>query len=870
MKNLLDDGEFKVVCYFTNWAWYRQGEGKYKPEDIDSSLCTHIVYGFAVLDSSRLLIKPHDTWADFDNKFYEKVTSHRSKGTKVLIAIGGWNDSLGSKYSKLVNNPSARQKFTEHVLKFILEHNFDGLDLDWEYPVDCKKGPASDKQAFSAWIMELHAAFQPHGLLLSAAVSPSNKVIDAGYEIPILNRYLDWIAVMTYDYHGQWDKKTGHVAPMYRHPDTTNEFFNTNFTIHYWLEGGADRKKLVMGMPMYGQSFTLAQAADNSLNQKSYGGGEAGSYTRAQGFLAYYEICYKIKNQGWTVVRDPLGTMGPYAYRGNQWVGFDDVGVIRYKSEYIKQMGLGGGMIWALDLDDFRDRCGCEKHPLLRTINRVLRNYPIPDPDCPTLGGQPCEVGEYRPHESDCNKFYQCNQGVLVERKCFPGLHWAESRCEFADKANCKISGSPSAPSRPPPPGLPATPPPFVDQPSTWQPPPQTTAVAMATPRPVTSDPSGFKVVCYFTNWAWYRQGIGKYKPEDIDPSLCTHIVYGFAVLDGTRLLIKPHDTWADYDNEFYKKVTDLKAKGVKVLIAIGGWNDSAGDKYSRLVNSAEARRKFTAHVVEFILKHNFDGLDLDWEYPKCWQVECNKGPESDKPAFSAWIRELHAAFQPHGLLLSAAVSPSYKVIDAGYEVPELNRYLDWIAVMTYDYHGHWDKKTGHVAPMFHHPESLVPEFNANYTIHYWLAHGADRKKLVMGMPMYGQSFALASATDNGLNANSYGRGEAGEFTRAGGFLAYYEICDRIMNRGYTVVRDPQSTIGPYAYKGGQWFGFDDISMIRYKSRYVKDMGLGGAMIWALDLDDFRNRCGCEEHPLLRTINRELRDYPIPDPGCSI
>jgi len=60
-------GPYKVVCYFTNWAWYRQGNGKYLPSDIDASLCTHIVYGFAVLDSGSLLIKPHDTWADFDN-----------------------------------------------------------------------------------------------------------------------------------------------------------------------------------------------------------------------------------------------------------------------------------------------------------------------------------------------------------------------------------------------------------------------------------------------------------------------------------------------------------------------------------------------------------------------------------------------------------------------------------------------------------------------------------------------------------------------------------------------------------------------------------------------------------------------------------
>ena len=45
-----------------------------------------------------------------------------------------------------------------------------------------------------------------------------------------------------------------------------------------------------------------------------------------------------------------------------------------------------------------------------------------------------------------------------------------------------------------------------------------------------------------------------------------------------------------------------------------------------------------------------------------------------------------------------------------------------------------------------------------------------------MGMPMYGQSFSLADASENGLNAKTYGPGQAGEFTRAGGFLAYYEV----------------------------------------------------------------------------------------------
>lgn len=75
------------------------------------------------------------------------------------------------------------------------------------------------------------------------------------------------------------------------------------------------------------------------------------------------------------------------------------------------------------------------------------------------------------------------------------------------------------------------------------------------------------------------------------------------------------------YVLEFFEKVTAYKKKGLKVLVAIGGWNDSAGDKYSRLVNNPSARQRFIENVLDFIEQNNFDGLDLDWEYPKCWQV---------------------------------------------------------------------------------------------------------------------------------------------------------------------------------------------------------------------------------------------------------
>ncbi|XP_059479869.1 probable chitinase 10 [Neocloeon triangulifer] len=900
-------GPYKVVCYFTNWAWYRQGNGKYLPSDIDASLCTHIVYGFAVLDTQSLLVKPHDSWADLDNKFYEKVVAYKAKGLKVLLAIGGWNDSAGDKYSRLVNNPSARARFIDHVIKFIDEYGFDGLDLDWEYPVcwqvDCKKGPASDKAAFSAFVQELRAKFGPDRLL-SAAVSPSKYVVDAGYDVPALSQNLDWIAVMTYDYHGQWDKRTGHVAPMYAHPDDADATFNTNFTINYWIKNGASPCKIVMGMPMYGQSFSLAETTNTGLNVPTYGGGEAGDETRARGFLSYYEICQRIKSKGWQVVQDPLKTMGPYAYLRDQWVSFDDQAMIKYKVDFIRQMGLAGGMIWALDLDDFRNLCGCEAHPLLKTINRGLCRIDSPAPDCSfssrfdveedddaikmvsaseeetnpnDLREDTCSHSGLQKHPGTCSKYVECVNGVKITRNCPPGTvfildkqncGWAakDSTCLPQENEVAEVATqAPQAPQQEQKPVVPMKPKP---QPVTERPvfPPQTGGGKQCSDEFV-PQPNDMKVICYFTNWAIYRPGIGKYRAEDIDTNLCTHVLYGFAVLDGSTLTIKSHDPWADFDDglALYSKVSALRQKGVKVLLALGGWNDSLGDKYSRLVSTQSSRSRFIKQALDFIEKYKFEGLDLDWEYPKCWQVDCSKGPDADKENFAALVRELSAEFKPKGLLLSAAVSPSKMVIDAGYDVPTLSKYLDWISVMTYDYHGQWDKMTGHVAPFRVHENDTNVYFNVDYTLNYYIKKGADPKKLVMGIPLYAQSFTLIDQSNTGLDSKSSGPGLAGEFTRAAGFTAFYEVCHMVKQQQWTVVRDPSGAMGPYAYRGNQWMSYDDVDIIRDKMAFVKKLGISGAMIWALDLDDFTNRCGCGKYPLLRTINEELRGQ-----GCKL
>ena len=58
---------------FTNWAYYRKEGGKYTPDDIDVDLCTHIVYGFAVLDKNTFQMIAHDSYVDEDKGWFRLV-----------------------------------------------------------------------------------------------------------------------------------------------------------------------------------------------------------------------------------------------------------------------------------------------------------------------------------------------------------------------------------------------------------------------------------------------------------------------------------------------------------------------------------------------------------------------------------------------------------------------------------------------------------------------------------------------------------------------------------------------------------------------------------------------------------------------------
>ena len=230
----------------------------------------------------------------------------------------------------------------------------------------------------------LSDAFKPKGWLLSAAISVSKTILDQGYDFPALQSRVDFFNVMAYDMHGPWEDTTDNHAPLYRRAfEEENSTLNIDYIINYYIQQQLPKEKINLGIPVYGQTWTLS-STNTDVGASAYGAGHAGPITNSSGILAYSEICSYIKNNGWTVVQDPNKQTGPYAYSpdpvNKTWVGYDDIEMVKIKAEYATNLGLGGVMVWEMSQDDFGNHCNQGANPLIRAIYCSAIN-----PDCDLL-----------------------------------------------------------------------------------------------------------------------------------------------------------------------------------------------------------------------------------------------------------------------------------------------------------------------------------------------------------------------------------------------------------------------------------------------------------------------------------------------------
>ncbi|XP_066480273.1 chitinase-3-like protein 1 [Tiliqua scincoides] len=357
---------YKLVCYFTSWSQYRQDQGSFVPDAIDPNLCTHLIYAFANVEDDKIVATE---WNDATTYEHLNNLKNRNHNLKTLLSLGGENFA-SERFRSIAGSPLRRSKFVMSVVSFLQNNTFDGFDLAWHTlnQID-KRNMAKLVQDLS--VQFRHEASAKKKLILSVSVPAGRERIDRGYDIPALSQYADFLNFMTFDFHGSWEKHTGHPSPLYKGKSDTGaaSFYNVNSAVKLLKSKGAPAEKIIMGIPTYGRTFTLS-SSQTFVGATASGGGTPGHFTNSTGMLAYYEICdFNSRAHVERIEEQAV----PYSYKGNQWVGYEDVTSVKKKVQYMKDLHLGGIMIWTLDLDDFSGSlCDQRKYPLVGAVKEEL------------------------------------------------------------------------------------------------------------------------------------------------------------------------------------------------------------------------------------------------------------------------------------------------------------------------------------------------------------------------------------------------------------------------------------------------------------------------------------------------------------------
>jgi chitinase len=307
---------------------------------------------------------------------------------------------------------------------------------------------------------------------------------------------------------------------------------------------------------------------------------------------------------------------------------------------------------------------------------------------------------------------------------------------------------------------------------------------------------------------------------SDIDPSYFTHLFCAFADLDTSTNQVTISSANAASFSTFTQTI-QAKSSSVQTLLSIGGGGGPAlAQQFANMASQASSRKSFIDSSIQLARGNNFNGLDLDWEYPSS---------DTDKTNFGLLITEWRAAVAQEAsssgnpaLLLSAAVGGSDQITPLQYYPgQDIADNLDWVNVMTIDLFTSdgYPTSTQAPAPL----KNPTGQFSVEEGITKWIGLGVPQNKIALGVPFYGFKWSLADANNHGLFATA---------TQGLGAVKYRDI----INTGAEVVYD-STYVTNYCFTGTDWYGYDDTQSISAKVDYAKQNGLFGYFAWHIEQD---------------------------------
>ncbi|MEG0614143.1 MAG: glycosyl hydrolase family 18 protein, partial [Oscillospiraceae bacterium] len=222
-----------------------------------------------------------------------------------------------------------------------------------------------------------------------------------------------------------------------------------------------------------------------------------------------------------------------------------------------------------------------------------------------------------------------------------------------------------------------------------------------------------FKVVGYYPSWQ-------PDKVKNIQYDNLTHINYAFAIpkSDGTLMPL-------ENASSAQKIIKSAHKKGVKVLLAVGGWSykeTPLEPTFKEATNSPEKVKKFTKSIIDMVKKYGFDGVDMDWEHPRYQDVTSEQ--------YTQLMQSLSVELKKDNLLLTSAVlsgvtADGTVLYDAAAHTDAVIKAVDWFNVMAYD-GGDGDRHSSY-------------DFAVNCGNYWKNTRKMPANKVVLGVPFYGR-----------------------------------------------------------------------------------------------------------------------------------
>ncbi|MCB0851939.1 MAG: glycoside hydrolase family 18 protein, partial [Bacteroidetes bacterium] len=334
----------KIVAYV--------GRSAIDDMQIQAQKITHINFAFAnIIDGRVVEGRPGDS-TYFDRLIALK---RQNPNLKILCSVGGW--SWSKEFSDAALTFESRERLARSAVNFMIRHDLDGLDLDWEYPgLPGDKNPhrPEDKENFTALLKSIREKLDKLSVqnqkekndyyLLTIATGAFQAYLDHT-DMRTAHQYLDFINIMSYDFYTSGAKTTGHhtnLSPSYH--NLTDYSMYAIKAVEQHINAGIPHQKLVLGTAFYGRGWEGVTPINNGLYQEYSGSGLSYSYARLSaeyinknGFVRYWDD----------------GAEAPYLWNDSTrtFITYDNPESLSLKADYVIEKGLGGVMFWEYSHD---------------------------------------------------------------------------------------------------------------------------------------------------------------------------------------------------------------------------------------------------------------------------------------------------------------------------------------------------------------------------------------------------------------------------------------------------------------------------------------------------------------------------------------